>query len=107
MRAPELTTEEFLTSIGESPDFSIEHQRLLREFLRQADLVKFAGATPGEDEIGRSIAIARQFLDETRENAPLIDEEAPNPENPVAHKADSKATSTGERESSLQEARHE
>ena len=66
--------EEFLASVGESPDLSREHQALLREFLRQSDLVKFAGIKPASEDIERSVGAARQFLDETRENAPLIDE---------------------------------
>ena len=75
LRAPELTTEEFLASVGESPDLSREHQTLLREFLRQADLVKFAGVQPSNEDIERSIEAARRFLEETRENAPMIEEE--------------------------------
>ncbi len=76
MRAPELTTEEFLSSIGQSPDFSAEHQGLLREFLKQADLVKFARAEPSSDETERAIEKAQQFLEETRENAPLVGADA-------------------------------
>ena len=74
LRAPELTTEEFLASVGESPDLTRDHQALLREFLRQADLVKFAGVQPSHEDIEQSIDAARRFLDETRENAPLIEE---------------------------------
>ena len=74
LRAPELTTEEFLAAVGSSPDLSREHQGLLREFLRQADLVKFAGARPDGNDIDRSIDVAGQFLDETRENSPLVEE---------------------------------
>ncbi|NUQ62557.1 MAG: DUF4381 family protein [Pirellulales bacterium] len=74
LRAPELTTEEFLASLGESPDLLRNHQALLREFLRQADLVKFAGVQPSREDIAESINAARRFLDETRENAPFIEE---------------------------------
>ncbi|MCH2127275.1 MAG: BatD family protein [Pirellulaceae bacterium] len=73
LRAPEFTTEEFLASVGNSPDFSQPHQALLRQFLRQADLVKFAGVQPSEEDIENSINSARQFLEETRENAPMLD----------------------------------
>ena len=73
LRAPELTTEEFLVSVGESPDLSKEHQALLREFLRQADLVKFARVQPSDDDVERSIEAAWWFLEETRENAPMLD----------------------------------
>ncbi|MCS7469735.1 DUF4381 family protein [Stieleria sp. ICT_E10.1] len=76
MRAPELTTEEFLASIGQSPDFSADHQSLLREFLRQADLVKFARAQPSGDEIERAIGNVQRFLEDTRENAPMISDES-------------------------------
>ena len=52
---------------------SPEHQRLLRDFLRQADLVKFAGLRASENDIRVSTDLAVQFLEETRENAPWID----------------------------------
>ena len=73
MPAPELTTEEFLASIGHSPDFSTDHQGLLRDFLKQADLVKFARAEPSNDATERAIEKAKRFLEETRENAPLLE----------------------------------
>lgn len=85
LRAPELTTEEFLNSIGQSSELSREHQSLLREFLKQADLVKFAGIRPTADVIEASLAAARSFLEETRENAPLI--EVTDPADPDAHAA--------------------
>ena len=70
------------TSVGQSPDLSRDHQRRLQEFLKQADLVKFAGVKPGEEDIRRSIDTAGRFLDETRQDAPLIevpaDETAPH-----------------------------
>ncbi len=66
LRAPELTTEEFLVLISRSPDMSDEHQVLLRDFLHRADLVKFARFTPSENDIHLSIEAARKFLHETR-----------------------------------------
>lgn len=76
LRAPELTTEEFLGSVSDSPDLTQDHQMLLREFLRQADLVKFAGVQPSGEDVEQSIGAARRFLEETRDNAPLIEEPA-------------------------------
>ncbi len=73
LRAPELTTEEFLTSVGNSPDLSADHQRLLREFLREADLVKFAGVRPSRTDVDRSVQAASRFLEETQENAPFLE----------------------------------
>jgi len=76
MRAPELTTEEFLDSVRDSADLTSDHQVLLREFLREADLVKFAGMSPTEEDIQRSTSAAVRFLEETRENAPWIESPA-------------------------------
>lgn len=73
LRAPELTTEEFLEAVSKSPDLTTEHRSLLRDFLRRADLVKFAHFEPTEAQVRESIALAEKFLEDTRENAPLID----------------------------------
>ena len=67
MRAPELTTEEFLELMSRSPDLSDDHQPLLRDFLQQADLVKFAHLRPSRSDIDESVSAARRFLEETRE----------------------------------------
>jgi hypothetical protein len=73
LRSPELTTEEFLAVMSGSPDLSRDHQELLRSFLRRADLVKFAHLVPDASGVEDSIQAAQRFLEETRENAPLID----------------------------------
>ena len=73
LRAPDLTTEEFLNLAGAAGGLSSEHQKLLQNFLRQADLVKFAGIQATQEEIDRSKDLAIRFLEETRENAPLIE----------------------------------
>ncbi len=67
LRAPELTTEEFLDLMVRSPDLSRGHQDLLRGFLSRADLVKFAQYVPTEEDVEQSIAAARKFLEETHE----------------------------------------
>ena len=69
LRSPELTTEEFLSEMGRSPDLARTHQQLLREFLQQADLVKFAARMPNDDDVGAQIQAAENFLDETRDQA--------------------------------------
>ncbi|MFQ5655810.1 MAG: hypothetical protein ACE5GW_13905, partial [Planctomycetota bacterium] len=74
LRAPELTTEEFLEAASASPDLSAEHQPPLRDFLRVSDLVKFAHHVPDAEAIEGAIVTARRFLEETRENAPLLDD---------------------------------
>jgi len=66
LRSPELTTEEFLVVASRSPDLSPEWRERLGEFLKQADLVKFAGVVPAEGEIDESVEAARRFLEDTR-----------------------------------------
>lgn len=75
LRAPELTTEEFLDVCSASPDLGVDHQRVLRDFLRGADLVKFAHHVPSSQDIDASVSSVRRFLEDTRENAPLMDVE--------------------------------
>ena len=66
LRSPELTTQEFLTEMGRSPDLARSHQKLLQKFLEQADLVKFAGYRPDAEVVSESIAAAEQFLGDTQ-----------------------------------------
>ncbi|MFQ5416829.1 MAG: hypothetical protein ACE5FL_07255 [Myxococcota bacterium] len=73
LHSPELTTDEFLEVMSGSPDLYRDHQQLLRPFLRRADLVKFAHYLPDASDVEDSIRAARRFLEETRENAPMID----------------------------------
>ena len=65
LRAPELTTEEFLEVAASSPDLSTQHQQTLQAFLLQADMVKFAGHRPGKKGIRGALDAAEQFVDET------------------------------------------
>jgi hypothetical protein len=95
MRAPELTTEEFLEAVQQSPELVRSHQTMLREFLRQADLVKFARVQPSDQDIQGSIDSARSFLDETQENAPMIE----------VSDAETQETTSDESESDAEEAK--
>ncbi len=76
LRAPELTTDEFLQLASAQSELSKEHQQLLAEFLNQADLVKFSGGYAAghvnEQDVRRSCELAVRFLEETRTNAPDI-----------------------------------
>ena len=69
LRSPELTTEEFLDELSRSPDLVRSQRELLTEFLRGADLVKFAGHVPDADAVQAAIDAASHFLEETREVA--------------------------------------
>lgn len=69
LRSPELTTEEFLEELANSPDLVRAHQRVLREFLNRADLVKFAHLVPDPADVEVSLDSARRFLESTRDDA--------------------------------------
>ena len=42
LRAPEQTTEEFLTLLRQDPRFTYEQREMLRGFLNECDMIKFA-----------------------------------------------------------------
>ena len=65
LHAPERTTEEFLVELTDSPEIRGDHQRLLRRFLQEADMVKFAKVVPGAGETGASVDAARSFIQQT------------------------------------------
>ena len=64
VRAPELTTEEFLLEARRSVAFSAAHRDLLSTFLGRCDRVKFARYSPQEDESRSALQVARRFLTE-------------------------------------------
>ena len=62
IRAPEQTTEEFLRDMRSRAVFPPERSARLAEFLEAADLVKYAGQQPQEDQIDQAIARAHEFV---------------------------------------------
>ena len=64
VRAPELTTEEFLLEARRSVAFSDAHRDLLSAFLGSCDRVKFARYSPRDEESRGALAVARRFLTE-------------------------------------------
>jgi hypothetical protein len=62
IRAPEQTTEEFLRDIRARRVFPLERSARLAEFLEAADLVKYAGQTPDNNQIDTAIERAREFV---------------------------------------------
>jgi hypothetical protein len=66
LRAPELTTEEFLTVAKTAPGLSPDHRAQLTAFLERCDRVKFAGYRPDADESLATLAAARDFIEDTR-----------------------------------------
>ena len=67
IRAPEMTTQEFLWHLKDSGDLSSEHKTLLRDFLTSCDMVKFAKYGPSAAEIENSFERAKKFVEETKE----------------------------------------
>ncbi|MFH1045895.1 MAG: hypothetical protein V1727_02910 [Candidatus Omnitrophota bacterium] len=67
IRAPEMTTEEFLFSLRFSAFLSQAHKDLLKEFLTLCDVVKFAKYGPTLLEVEQSFLAAKRFVDETKQ----------------------------------------
>jgi len=63
VRAPEQTTDEFLAAAVEHPRFTPRVVTHLREFLRAADLVKFADYHPDAGVIDQATATARKYIE--------------------------------------------
>ena len=66
LRAPELTTEEFLQQSGDATFLTAEDRDLLSRFLAQCDRVKFAGYQPEHEESQAALESARRFVEHTR-----------------------------------------
>ena len=69
IRAPEMTTEEFLSKLATDGQLIAPHRRLLAEFLSQADLVKFARHLPSLNDSEAAYGAARRFVEDTRPRA--------------------------------------
>lgn len=65
IRAPELTTEEFLREARRLDALNEPHGALLSAFLEACDRVKFAGHEPDADESQAAIGRARRLIEET------------------------------------------
>jgi len=65
LRAPEMTTEEFLAAAQRSAQLAGPQRSALGQFLARADLVKFARLIPDAEEAGRAWTAAREFVQAT------------------------------------------
>lgn len=67
LRAPERTTEEFLAEVERGGPLSAAHCIVLKQFLGQCDLVKFALHSPTEQQHMEAMAVAETFVTATCE----------------------------------------
>lgn len=65
IEAPDRTTEEFLGEARTHLALSEMHRSLLGQFLRMADMVKFAGASPSVGDCHGALDMARVFVRQT------------------------------------------
>ena len=66
LRAPEQTTEEFLQITHENSIFASGQRTILKDFLKECDLVKFANYTASQIDAKRVHDVVVAFIEETR-----------------------------------------
>jgi hypothetical protein len=67
VRAPEMTTEEFLSKVKDMNVLSDEQKALLKNFLSYCDLIKFAKYGSTYEEMEASFESAKKFIGQTKE----------------------------------------
>jgi len=65
LKAPEMTTEEFIAKLKDTKDLEYETKNILRNFLSYCDLVKFAKHGPAEQDAEDSYNSACMLIDNT------------------------------------------
>ena len=67
LRAPERTTEEFLSDLQTNHILLPRQKDLLKRFLEHCDMVKFAEYQPNREEVDDTLNTCAQFIAETRQ----------------------------------------
>lgn len=67
LNAPDETTEEIVEELSTSTDLSGAQQNMLKAFMRQADLVKFAKGVPDRTTMEEAFETTKSFVNETLE----------------------------------------
>ena len=73
LKAPEMTTEEFIVYVRDYSELGREQKDLLKEFLINCDLVKFAKHIPPDAEGEAAFDTAKKFVDQTKTAEPQND----------------------------------
>jgi len=67
LNAPDETTEEIVEELSHSPELTGAQRNILQEFLRQADIVKFAKGHPDRKTMEHAFETTKEFVEETKE----------------------------------------
>jgi len=78
LRAPERTTEEFLSEAGMGLPVDAERKEILRQFLIHCDLVKFAALEPSAEDVKRTFETCKEFIEMTKVREEVKAEAAPS-----------------------------
>jgi hypothetical protein len=68
VKAPEMTTQEFLQSLKKGCPIPSRQEAILEDFLQQCDLIKFANVPVTRLDRQKAMAMVRQFIDETKDD---------------------------------------
>ncbi len=66
LNAPEETTEEIVEEMSRSPELDGSQRNILQEFMRQADMVKFAKGHPDRVTMESAFKTTKQFVEQTK-----------------------------------------
>lgn len=67
LNAPDETTEEIIEEMSTSPELNGAQRNILQEFMRQADIVKFAKGHPDRETMESAFKTTKQFVEETQQ----------------------------------------
>lgn len=73
LRAPEQTTEEFLSELKRSQALAPADKESLEHFLAHCDLVKFAKHHPDQRQIQDTFDLAKAFVEKTQSESRMVD----------------------------------
>jgi len=73
LRAPEMTTEEFLIELHNTDVLSDAHKKDVGKFLEHCDLVKFARYNPDKRQIQQTFNLVKYFIEKTKSDERKID----------------------------------
>lgn len=66
LNAQDETTEEIVEAMSKSPELNMDQQGILRDFMTQADMVKFAKGHPDRSTMEAAFSTTDQFVRETK-----------------------------------------